>query len=253
MKPTASSRPFLLLAPESLSAIVLTCEHATNELPFSRGVGPAQRRVLATHWGFDIGAWAVTAELARRLDLGAIGGRWSRLLIDLNRHPGDPTLVRRKAGTTVLPWSEDLDAAELERRLAKYHAPYHAELDRLIVRRLVRGVRPLLVALHSFTPRLGREARPFEIGVLYNHDGAPARRLGRALSRAGFSVRYNEPYSGLRGMMYAVERHGAHHGLPCLELELNQRLFRHRHTASKLAARIAPALAALAPPAELVK
>ena len=245
MKSTASSRPFLLEGRDSLSPILLTCEHATNDLPFSRGIGSVQRRVLRTHWGFDIGAWELTLELARRLDLGAIGGRWSRLLIDLNRHAGDPTLVRRKAGATVLPWSDGLDASELERRLLEYHAPYHAELDRLIVRRLLRGVRPLLVALHSFTPRLGREARPFEIGVLYNHHSEAARRLGRALSRAGFDVRYNEPYSGLRGMMYAVERHGAHHGLPCLELELNQELFRHKHAARELAARIAPALAKL--------
>jgi predicted N-formylglutamate amidohydrolase len=84
----------------------------------------------------------------------------------------------------------------------------------------VRGVRPLLLAVHSFTPRLGQHTRPFEIGILYEHERALARRLGRVMTDAGFRVRYNEPYSGMRGMMYAIDRHGSHHRLPCLEVEV---------------------------------
>jgi hypothetical protein len=35
--------------------------------------------------------------------------------------------------------------------------------------------------------------------------------------------------------MYSVDRHGKHHGLPCLELELNQELFDRRSAAPRLA------------------
>ena len=66
-----------------------------------------------------------------------------------------------------------------------------------------------------------------------NHGGI-ARRLGRALRESGLSVRYNQPYSGMAGMMYAVDRHGSHYRLPCLEIEINQRVFERETAVRKL-------------------
>jgi predicted N-formylglutamate amidohydrolase len=240
-------RPFLLIDPRSLSPLLLTCEHATNRLPFAGRGSRTVRVALDSHWGWDIGAWELTRELARRLHCGAVGGRWSRLLIDLNRRIEDDTLVRRTAGSTSLPWNEGIGADEIERRMLEYHMSYHAEVDRLILRRLVRGVRPTLLSIHSFTPALRGRARPFEIGVLYEHHRATAHRLGRALRREGLSVRYNQPYSGVAGMMYSVDRHGTQHRLPCLELEVNQRLFERPGAARRLGRRIARGLKALLP------
>lgn len=233
--PASRMRPFVLLRPRSLSPVVLTCEHASNRLPLSSGISTGQREILATHWGLDIGAWDLTRDLSRRLNASAIGGRWSRLLVDLNRRADDPTLSREIAAGVPLTWNSDLVAAELERRITEYHTPYHVEIDRLILRRLVRGVRPLVFAVHSFTPDYRGRPRPFDIGVLYERHRALAHGLGRALRDAGLSVRYNQPYSGMAGMMYSVDRHGKHHGLPCLELELNQELFDRRSAAPRLA------------------
>jgi predicted N-formylglutamate amidohydrolase len=218
-------KPFLLYNPRSLSPIVLTCEHATNRMPFRKGVGPEQRVILETHWGWDIGGWPLTLDLANRLDASAVGGRWSRLLIDLNRRVDDPTLLRDVAEGVRMPWNENLRGRDIEERILTYHAPYHEEVDRLILRRLVRGVRPLVFAVHSFTPVFDGRERKFELGILYEHHRGLAHRLGRALRNDGFSVRYNQPYSGMAGMMYAVDRHGSHHRLPCLELEVNHGLF----------------------------
>jgi predicted N-formylglutamate amidohydrolase len=237
--------PFLHRRRDALSPLLLTCEHASRALPFSRGVSRRERRFLATHWGWDIGAWALTCELTDRLGLEAIGGRWTRLLIDLNRRAGDPTLVRRHVEGVELSWNRGLDPAEVERRLADFHTPYHVALDGLILHRLVRDVRPILLAVHSFTPTLDGRARPFEIGVLYGRDLELGRRFGRALRRRGLTVRYNQPYSGLAGMMYSVDRHGTHHGLPCLELEVSQRIAATRRQVARLAAAVAPVLAEL--------
>ena len=143
---TNEPRPFLLDRPRSISPVLLTCEHATRRLPRSAGLDSRHRAVLASHWGWDTGAWKLTRELARRLRAGAIGGRWSRLLIDLNRRVDDPTLIRRHVEGLPLPWNAGLDTDEIERRILAYHAPYHLEVDRLILRRLVRGVRPLVLA-----------------------------------------------------------------------------------------------------------
>jgi len=231
----------LEIGARALAPIVLSCEHASRALP--RNVRPAAAvvRILASHHGWDPGAWAVTRAAAARLGTSALGGRWSRLWVDLNRRVDDPSLIRERSDDVPLPWNLDLGPAERERRVLGCHAPYHERLDRLIVRRIVRGVRPLLLSVHTFTPRLGRRRRDYDAGVLYERDRAPARVLAGALRRTGLTVRYNRPYSGLAGMMYAIDRHGKHHGLPCLELELNQALFERAGAAEELGRIVAAA------------
>jgi predicted N-formylglutamate amidohydrolase len=213
---------FRTLRPGSLSPLLLTCEHASDRLPPGFPRDPASRRILKTHWACDWGAWGLARGLAAELEAGAVGARWSRLVIDLNRQVGDPDLVRTEAEGVELPWNHDLAPDEVERRVLEYHVPYHGEIDRLVVHRLVRGVRPFLLSVHTFTPVLGRSRRNFEAGVLYDNHRWLARLLAGGLRDQGLRVRYNEPYSGLLGMMYAADRHGSHHRIPCLELEINQ-------------------------------
>jgi len=228
-----------------LSPWVLTCEHATNRLPFPVPRDRVLRRVLTSHWGWDIGAASLTRELARRIGAAAIAGRWSRLLVDLNRPVTDDTLMRCEAGGVRIPWNDGLSAAAVEKRVLDYHAPFHAEVDRVILRHVVRGFRPTLIAVHSFTPRLGAQRRAFDAGILFTDHDRHARRLGRVLRGAGLRVRYNEPYSGLLGMMYSIDRHGRHHGLTNLELEFNQALFENPRSVARLARVTARAVEAL--------
>jgi len=238
-------RAFRSMGSSRLSPWVLTCEHARKRLPFPRPRNGDLRRILASHWGFDIGALALTRELARRLRAAAVSGMWSRLFIDLNRPVIDTTLVRREAGGVEVPWNRSLSPAAIERRVLDYHAPFHAEVDRLILRHLVRGIQPTLIAIHTFTPRLESERRSFDAGVLFSDHARQARRIGKALRTAGLRVRYNQPYSGLLGMMYSVDRHGKHHGLTNLELEFNQALFDDPRNVGRLARTTARALEAL--------
>jgi predicted N-formylglutamate amidohydrolase len=203
---------------------------------------PAERAVLATHWGYDIGAWAVTRAAASALGAPAIGGRWSRLVADLNRRVDDPTFARESAGGVRVSWNTALSPAARAARAVEIHAPYHAALDRLLAARIARGCRPLLVAVHTFTPVLDGRSRPFDAGVLYDADRGPAVRVASVLRRAGLTVRYNEPYSGRAGMMYAVDRHARHYGLACIELELNQALFGRAAAAERLGRLVAASL-----------
>ena len=63
-----------------------------------------------------------------------------------------------------------------------------------------------------------------------------------AVRKTGLEVRYNQPYSGKRGLMYSSDRHGRHHRLPCLELEINQALLARSGRATTLARTVARGL-----------
>ena len=86
-------------------------------------IAPEERELLATHWGWDLGGWALTRDLSRRLRASAIGGIYSRLWIDLNRRVDDPTLVRKVAGGVRLSWNRRVGPAEIERRALAEHCP----------------------------------------------------------------------------------------------------------------------------------
>jgi len=232
-------RPFSRLAPNRLAPFVLTCEHARGQLPPGIRTNTADRGVLRTHFGWDIGAWGLTSEIARLLGTGATGGRWSRLWIDLNRPAGDPLLIREEVEGHGLSWNAGIDEREVARRYAETHAPYHEEIDREIAHRLSHGVRPVLLAIHTYTPVWKGRPRRFDAGVLYDENRREAACLVAALRKTGLEVRYNQPYSGKRGLMYSIDRHGRHHRLPCLELEINQALFSQPRRTATLARTVA--------------
>ena len=212
----------MILRPTSVSPLLLTCEHACSRLPKGTAATREERRVLASHHGVDIGAWALTRKIAARLSATALGGSCSRLWIDLNRSTGDPELVRQEAAGIDLGWNRELSPEDIESRIRTAHDPYHAAIDEQIRRRLSLGVQPMLLSIHSFTNRWNGRTRGFDCGVLYNRHGRHARTLAAGLRKENLTVKYNAPYSGKLGMMYSIERHGSGHNLPCLELELNQ-------------------------------
>ena len=222
--PEGMSRPpYKLLRRRSLSRLVITCEHASRALPAGPALDRASREMLRCHRGWDIGIWEIVREVSGRLGATAIGGRYSRLLADLNRSPSDSSLILPEVDGVRLPFNARMTPREAGRRVQRIHAPYHTEIDRQLARRAVAGVLPFLISFHSFTPYLNPRRRRFDVGVLYQDHQDLARALGRSLERCGFSVRYNRPYSGLEGLIYAASRHGSNHRVPYLELEFNQR------------------------------
>ena len=234
--------PFIRHAPRRRSPFVITCEHARPGLPQTRSLNAAERTILNSHWGWDLGAWAISRESATLLGCGATGGRFTRLWIDLNRRVDDPTVIRTEVEGEALRWNQPLSQREHLDRVREVHQPYHNEVDAEIAHRLSHGIRPLLLAVHSFTPVWNGRPRNFDIGVLYDESGGEARRFARVFRDAGLRVRYNEPYSGKRGLMYSIDRHGRHYDLPNLELELNQALFDDPRATARLAPIVAQAM-----------
>jgi predicted N-formylglutamate amidohydrolase len=194
--------------------VLLLCDHASAAVPddIALGVAPS---VMTKHVALDIGAEALTLALAARLDARAALGTVSRLVVDLHREPDHPQLIPVESDGYEIPGNHAADRAE---RIRRFHAPYHRA-----VHDLIRARRPaLIVALHSFTPRLevGMTAdRRWDVGVLSNRDRRAADLAIAFLAQEDLIVGDNEPYSG-RLLNATLNRHAEARGIPSLCLEV---------------------------------
>ena len=232
--------------PAAGGPFVFTCEHATNELPEWEPEA-AERATLAAHWGWDIGAADLTRALALQTGSCAVLSRFSRLVCDPNRDPREPSFVVEAIDGVPLSWNRAVDAAERQRRVARYFDPYHEAIDRALQARRAVGTEVRLCAIHSFTPVYLGQGRPMEVGVLFDAWDEHAWRLEGALEAEGFAAAQTAPYSGLEGLIYAARRHGRAHGVVYLELEVRQDLIDEPAKARSVASRVARALETFAP------
>ena len=127
--------PGLSRVPEpGASPPLFLCDHAGKLLPSSYAALGLSPDLFQTHIAYDIGAAQVTRALAAQFGAPALLGRFSRLLIDLNRGPDAPTLVMKLSDGNIIPGNRGVDAAELARRIARFHAPYHQTIADQIAR-----------------------------------------------------------------------------------------------------------------------
>jgi predicted N-formylglutamate amidohydrolase len=204
--------------------LILIADHARNSLPPQYGTLGLDACQFARHIAYDIGVEAVTCGLARNLGCPAFFTVFSRLLIDPNRGVEDPTLIMRISDGAIIPGNAHLDEREREERIARFHRPYHEAISGDIDRALASGVMPLLISIHSFTPRWRGALRPWHVGVLWDRDPRISERLIRGFEAIGdLVVGDNEPYSGtLEGDTLNV--HGTRRGLPHALIEIRQDL-----------------------------
>ena len=238
MQPALSVPPPELLRPSGRGPLVLTCEHASAEVPAPLRVSDGDRPWLQTHWGVDIGAADVTRALSAALDAPSVLGVASRLVLDLNRSPRDPSLVRCEVEGHPLAFNNSLDETAIQERLALIHTPYHAAVEALLRARLAQPGHVLLLSIHSFTPSYMGTQRDVEVGVLFDDHELLARGLAQDLAAVGWDTRLNEPWSGREGLIYAASRHGRAHDCPYLELEVRQDLIATRADAESVAERL---------------
>jgi predicted N-formylglutamate amidohydrolase len=215
--------------------ILLIADHASSHVPddIDLGLDPA---LLNTHVALDIGVAQLAALLCERIGMPAILGGVSRLVIDLNREVDAPGLIPISSDGHIIPGNDGNHAA----RIARFWEPYHAKIARTIAEMRPR----LLISLHSFTPSLRlkpKEARPWEIGVLYNCDDRAARIAISALGERGVCVGDNLPYSG-KVLNATMNRHGEANGIPYLGLEVRQDIISEPQGVARWAEVLAPVI-----------
>ena len=203
--------------------LVITCEHGGNRIPsLYRDLFHAHQALLDSHRGFDHGALIMAKELAIAFAAPLVTATVSRLLVDLNRSLGHPSLHYEAIRN---------ESSELRQRVLKhYYQPYRAQAERLVRQAIADHGHVIHLSSHSFTPELDGKVRNADIGLLYD----PARPGERELCerwRAALKtcalhlkVRRNYPYAGKGDGLTAWFRKR----LPAstyvgIELEINQK------------------------------
>ncbi len=253
----------LIPAADPAQTLLLLCDHAAAALPQGYGLLGLDPALFRTHIAYDIGAREVTRALAARFGAAAVLGRWSRLLIDLNRGEDDPTLGMTLSDGSIIPGTRTAGPDEVARRIRDFHAPYHAaitaELDRIEAflpsaresaqagevpvagSRASEGRRgqnrAAIISIHSFTPVWKGKPRPWEVGVLWDRDRRLAGPLMTRLTQHAFIWGDNEPYSGALEND-CLNRHGTKRGLPHVLVEIRQDLIASEALAEDFAGKL---------------
>ncbi|KAA9130472.1 N-formylglutamate amidohydrolase [Marinihelvus fidelis] len=217
--------PFEILNPQGRAPFLLTCDHASRAFPGTlRQLGVADW-VLERHVARDIGAAGLTRALSARFDATAVLAGYSRLVIDLNRHPDDPTAFVRVSDGIAIPGNLGLDQAQRQLRIEALFNPYHDAIEAQLDGKVAAGHTPPLVSIHTCAPVFNGVSRRWHIGVMWDRDPRLALPLLDALRDVdGLCVGDNEPYSGRHPADYTVDVHGEGRGLPCVGIEVRQDL-----------------------------
>ncbi len=233
----------ILGEPSPDTDLVLTCEHAGNELPPNVEFNDREEEWLEDHWGWDIGAERIVRAMVERESAVAILSRYSRLLCDVNRRRDQWDLVRPHVHGEPIGFNDDLTEADIRERVERYHVPYHDAADACLEEVTELNPDVFLLSVHTFTPVLAGEVRDLEIGLLFDHDQEPyADDLEEELAAEQLDVVRNEPYSGKEGFIYSVERHGSNHDVRFLEIEIRNDLVDTPDGARRIADHLSNAL-----------
>ena len=215
--------PFEIHRPAGAARALITCDHASRLIPAALGRLGLPEPSTWRHIAWDIGAAELARALSDRLDAAAVLAGYSRLVVDCNRQLEDPTCFLAVSDGEPIPGNAGLtDAGKRARAMACYE-PYHKAISARLHDFRHRGIVPALISVHSFTPVLGGEPRPWHVGVLWDQDGRMALRLLKRLNaEPGLIVGDNEPYSGRHPADYTVDRHAESAGLPHVCIEVRQ-------------------------------
>jgi predicted N-formylglutamate amidohydrolase len=235
--------PVEVIAPKAAGPSLVVCDHASNRVPGRLCRLGLPRDALHRHIAWDIGAASVARRLAARLGTTAVLSGVSRLVIDCNRPLGHPTSICETSDGTPVPGNQALETAQVRQRAANYFYPYHGAISTHLERiEETRADVAALIAVHSFTPVLGGQPRPWHVGVLWNRDRRLAVPLIEALRADGdLVVGDNEPYSG-RDSNFTVDVHGGAYGRPHVAIEIRQDQLADEEMAGRWGERLAALL-----------
>ena len=199
--------------------ILIIADHASNYVPIENNKLGLPNSFLSRHIAYDIGVKELSLDLSNRLKCKVIQGKYSRLLIDLNRDLNDPTVIPEIVDGKIIPGNIGLSKSELRLRVKKIYNKYHHEINRTIKNKKVK----VILSLHSFNPIFKNKRRLLEFGILSNEDKNLSSIIIDQLKLQKLNVGDNKPYRGnlIGDSMY---RHGLKNKLPHALIEVRNDL-----------------------------
>lgn len=214
---------------ESQSPLLLVCDHASNRVPQQLAHLGLDLNVLGMHVAYDIGCEKLTRLLSSHFNATALLANYSRLVIDLNRHPGDGSSIPEVSDDIAIPGNHALTPDQIRQREMALFWPYHNQIERILGRIVKRGQTPILCSIHSFTPVFKGFSRPWHIGILWDRDQRIAQPMLESLKATRrFNVGDNEPYHARNPVGFTMDVHAEKNGYPHLLMEIRQDLIGHQ-------------------------
>ena len=212
---------------KAYNPIIFCCDHANNNIPQNYNNLGLSPQLLESHIAYDIGARSVTLELAKYFKTYAILGKFSRLLIDLNRAESNENIIPKSSDGIDIPSNICITKLETKNRIKEYHLPYHKALNKKLHsldRKFNR--KTSLVCIHSFAPSLQRKKiRPWHIGLLHRDDKKLMKPIFNYLKNCNnLKVKKNVPYSGYDDVNYTMTKHGELEKRPFITIEIRNDL-----------------------------
>jgi predicted N-formylglutamate amidohydrolase len=230
---------------------VISAEHASHRIPAAYKNLGLTRRQLDSHIAWDPGAKLIARACAKALGCACHEGRFSRLLVDLNRSLHHPKLMAGRSFSMPIAGNRRLAPEEKDRRIRRYYTPFREAVLTDVGRIVERHERCIHLSVHSFTPRVGDVVRKTDIGLLYDPQRPLERLLAdhllHRLTQDGFHVRRNYPYRGVSdGHVTHLRGVFPKHAYAGLEIEVNQQLLESDRHARAIARQLAQAFQSLA-------
>jgi len=218
--------PFHVINEDGKAPLLIACDHAENYIPECLSDLGMDKEHLEKHIAYDIGAKQVSIILSGMFDAPLICSAYSRLVIDLNRHLDDHSLVTPHSDNIDVPGNQDLSAEDVRQRIDCFFHPYHDQYARMAKRAVADHEQPLILSVHSFTPSINGIPRPWEYGVLWDD---PHRKLSQMVidnfrKINGLTIGDNQPYHARDPMGYAQVEHAEKNGMEMALIEIRQDL-----------------------------
>lgn len=221
------------------SPFVFVCEHAGLAVPEALGDLGLNDYDWKQHIAWDIGAKRMAGGLAQQLGSTLIFQQYSRLVIDCNRAHTADSLIPEVSHGTEIPGNRDLDQIERMARIDEIHVPFHKEIEQELETRRVQNMPTILVSIHSFTPKLGSEERPWHIGVQYAQNTEFANIVMNIMREdLALCIGDNQPWPVNETDDYTIPVHGDGRNIPYVMIEIRQDLIMTEETQVSWAERL---------------
>ena len=217
-------------------ALMITCEHASNALPdfvqrAFRDSDGIPDEILASHRGYDIGAYNIFSNLVRRLKPDFhCSSRFSRLVVDMNRSSTSKSFFSEY--TVSLP-------NIVKKHMLNLWQKYRKKIESFVANEIPEKqitfekevpLKVIHLGIHSFTPVLNGVKRDADVGILYDPSRPAETKIAETLiknihERAPWlKIRKNYPYLGKSDGLTTTLRQKFGCAYAGLEIEINQKL-----------------------------